>query len=75
MKCPFRTAQMECVRIYRDASRAVYWLPEGADNHKMGVLSNQRIERNGGFVIGEATKIGFFSKKKPDSYFCRNCNF
>lgn len=71
--CPYCGQAMQCGYIYAPRSNASYWLAEEWALPP-GILSKSSIEKAGGFVIGKATPIGFISKDKPKSHYCRSCN-
>lgn len=71
--CPICGKKMKLGCIYAPESRAVYWLPEGR-TLLSSLVTNKNIINSGGFVLGNATTIGFFSKNRPASYYCMHCN-
>ena len=70
MNCPYCGGVMELGYIHAESSHAPYWLPKGAE---IKWLSTKGVENSGGFVLGKATKIGFFSTERPASYYCDHC--
>lgn len=71
-KCPICGGEMKWGYIYSPESRASYWLP-GGEPFSFLNYSSENIKKSGGFVLGSATKIGFFAKKRPKSYLCVHC--
>lgn len=72
MKCPYCNREMILGNLYAPAGRAIFWLP--FDTELDGwILTHKWIEEKKGFVLGDASNIGFLSKSKPESYYCPDC--
>ena len=71
-KCPFCGSDMISGYLYAPRSSAVYWLPEGITLLR-GIVSSNNVEESGGVVLGSATRIGFFARKRAKSYYCKLC--
>jgi len=71
--CPYCGQAMQSGYIYAPRSSASYWLGEEWALPQ-GILSKRSVERAGGFIIGNVTPIGFISKDKPKSHYCKSCN-
>ena len=73
MKCPYCGKEMELGRLHSSSGRAVFWLPDNTE-YKEGLITKKKIEEYGkGVILDTVSKVGFFSKKKPKSYWCNNC--
>ena len=75
MKCPYCEAEMKLGTILTAGGQAIYWFPYDGDREQISFrLSKARIERGGGFVLDDSTKIGLFAKQRPECYYCQNCH-
>ncbi len=73
MECPYCKQKMDLGHIHAPSSHAVYWLPEISTIEGLA-LSAKKIEKAGGVVIDEVTKVGFISTGKPQTYYCEKCS-
>ena len=71
MKCPFCDTEMVLGRICGTSGHCAYWIPDGSGVE--GALTVKRIEKAGGLVMGSATRIGFFTKERPETWHCPQC--
>lgn len=71
MKCPYCGQEMKLGRLRSASGYGVFWLPEGSEFE--GLLTGKRIEESGGVLLDPVTKIGFFAKEKPESWWCPCC--
>ncbi len=72
MKCPYCNQEMILGNLRAPSDHAVYWLPTGANLERL-VVTKSEIEKKGGYVLDHIPKIGFVAKKRPDSYYCQEC--
>lgn len=72
MKCPYCNQEMLLGNLYAPSGRAVFWLPSGTELDGW-ILTHKWIEDKKGFVLGDASKVGFIAKKRPESYYCPDC--
>lgn len=76
MTCPFCSQTMECGNLYSGRGHAVYWLSNSDDDciTDMAITTKRGVEKRGGIVVDKLTKMGFYPKKRPNSYYCKSCN-
>lgn len=70
-ECPWCHRELVRGRIFAPSSHCTYWLPDSADIN--GFLTVKRVENAGGIVVDSATKVGFFSKMKSETWYCSQC--
>ena len=70
-RCPYCGGEMTAGRIHSDGGRAAWWLPDRAEAGTF--VTEKSIEKRGGFLLGEATKIGLFATDLPESLYCAKC--
>ena len=73
MQCPYCGQEMKLGRLHGEGGHAVLWLPDKTE-YKQWLLTEKRVEEYGGVVLDTVSKIGFFAKTKPESYWCSSCN-
>ncbi len=71
-KCPYCGGPMTEGCLYAPDGHGIYWCPR-EERPSGWVLTTKNVHEAGGFVLGEATKIGFFAKNQPVSYVCKHC--
>lgn len=74
VNCPYCGKKMTRGRLCGISQKAVVWLPEGVTLSDVGWASERKIQSLKGRALGEVTKIGFFSKKPPDTFLCPECD-
>ncbi len=71
-RCPFCGKEMVLGYIYAPEGHGTYWLPAHR-NFEGYIVSERNVKKSGGFVLGSVTKIGFWAKEIPPSYYCQTC--
>lgn len=76
MKCPYCGTEMILGHIQPLGLRATFWIPENVSVKEIGFfLTVDGVRKVGGYPIGVATNIGFFSAQLADSFLCEQCKF
>lgn len=75
MDCPYCKQMMDLGRL-QAGGKAVYWLPEKAED--ILLLSRRNVEKRGGIFLDKVpnnnlASLGLTSEGRPDSYYCRSC--
>ncbi len=77
MKCPYCGNEMQLGYIALNFAKAPCWLPGNIDGHELGLwglVTANTIRKAGGFFLGDATKRFAITRKRVDSYWCKECN-
>ena len=72
MQCPYCRKEMIVGTIYGAGDRAAYWLP-GRSKRDYHLLTRKNIEKRGGMMLDDVSRLGFFAKARPDSHYCNAC--
>lgn len=72
MKCPYCSSDLVSGFVFAPSSHALYWLPNGQELGS-SIISPNNIKKAGGLVLGEISKVGFFSTQRPETLYCNKC--